>query len=519
MKLKDIAEIKEGLKIDPRLIRAEKKANGIYFQYLQAKDFEENKGFYIYQKEFRKINASQRALLSYGDYIIYKNSDSYKIHRYDDLSGNTVAGNGLFVISSNVGILNDYFSSEKNRKYFYSELVKAESHGELTPQKILDIEINTDHIFELEESNVAEHLGIRRPIKFSDVPFNIYQKPIPVDKLLKRIENSELLLDSEFQRRPGLWDIGTKSRLIESMIIRLPIPAFYFDGTDDNQWLVIDGLQRLSAVHEFIKGKFVLTELDYLPEIDNKAFSELDRSHQRNIEEFEVFAYIIQKGTPKAVTYKIFKNINTSALKLDPQEIRHALNPGKPAALLKSVAEKTWFRENLLVTDRQRDRMEDRETALRFLAFQIAKVAEYKPPLTDFLDHAMTDLYDIPEVRLQLYVQSLEEILTIVKEKLGPKAFSRSLFDQSNNRVYGHNNILFELITYGISIIHKDERHKLLEGDKLAIAIKDHFGKKQDVFWEYESAYTAENLKTRFSEIESLFKELIHDNQVKNRKL
>lgn len=511
MRLRELAEIKLGLNVDVKLLKPEKKAGGIYFQCLQPKDFSDGKSYYVYQKDLRRIpNYSAKSFLFYGDYIIYKKEGDFKIFRYEGTSGQTVATNGLIVLTVNLGILKDYFSFEKNRALFCEELrsIEESEDGRLPITRIGEIEIGTDDIRELETSNLAEQIGIRNPIKFSDVPFNIYQKPIPLDKLLKRIKEKELLLDTEFQRRPGLWDLATKSRFIESMIIRLPIPAYYFDGTNDGEWLVIDGLQRLSAANDFVNNQFVLTGLDYLPEIENKAFSELDRPHQRNIEEYEVFAYIIQKGTPKSVTYKIFKNINTSALKLDPQEIRHALNPGPPAMLLRSIAEKPWFRNLLMLTDRQRDRMEDRETALRFIAFQISRFSEYRPTIVDFLDTSMTKIYDIPAVKRQLYEQELESIFQVTEATLGKQAFSRGLFD--NSRGYGHNSIMFELITYGFSIISQEKRSRILrDGMDLKSIISKHFELQKDSFWDYEIAYSQESLRKRFEDIEVLFKRLV----------
>lgn len=514
MKLRELAEIKKGISLDTQKLKKEKRSDGIYFQYIQATDFSTRQSNFVLQKELRKtINYSPKSFLFYGDYVLYKLGSSYKMFRYEDNSAQTIAGNGLIVITSDLSILKDFFSTEKNRRYFCNELeqLSSESTSDDFFYLIGDIEIPTDDILELETANVAEQIGIRNPIDFADVPFNIYQKPLPIDKLLKRIKEKELLLDTEFQRRPGLWDIPTKSRLIESMIIRLPIPAFYFDGSDDGKWLVIDGLQRLSAVNDFVNNNFVLAGLDYLPELESKSFNELDRIHQRNIEEFEVFAYIIQKGTPKAVIYKIFKNINTSALKLEPQEIRHALNPGVPASLLKRIAEQEWFKTALKLTDRQRDRMEDRETALRFLAFQITRFNEYSPPMVDFLDLSMSKLYDIFTTRQVALENELQNILETLYEFFGDNAFSRNLFDDS--RTYGHNNIMFELLTYGFSLLSSAQRKELMisRPDIVSKSIVAFFANKNESFWDYDSAYSQEGVRTRFSEIEILFKSLKND--------
>lgn len=509
MKLSELAEIKMGLEIPPHLLKKEKKSEGTYIHCIQAIDFFEGSSYYINQKEIKSIkDFSKRSFLFYGDYIFYKRGQDFKMLRYINASGQTIPTNGIVVVTADFNIIKEFLGFEKNRKYFCNELKKIEStKGKLTIENIGEIDVWTDDIKELENADMAEQIGIRKPVNIKETPIRITQKSLPFDKLIKRIKHNELLLDTEFQRRPGLWDLPTKSRLIESLIIKLPIPAFYFDGSDDDKWLVIDGLQRLSAVNDFVNNRFSLIELDYLPELEEKKFSQLDRIHQRNIEEFEIFACIIEKDTPIAVKYKVFKNINTSALILKPQEIRHALNPGKPAEKIKLIAEKNWFINSLLISDNDKLRMLDRELVLRFLAFQIFNYTEYKPSIVEFLDNAMNYLYTIPMNRLQFFELKLEHIINTIFSAFNENCFSRSLFD--NSRKYGHNNILFELLTYGFSLLTNEERNSfLMQGDVFKEKIILHFKNKDENFWEHENAYTQENLKRRFEEIELLFKKM-----------
>jgi hypothetical protein len=509
MKLKELADVKDGISIEPRDLLSIKKSEGNYSQYLMAKDFIKGQSHYVSQKTLKNFpNFTQKSYLVYGDYIIYKNENEYKLFRYEDTSGQTIGGDGLIILRQYVGILKDYLGFDKNKKHFLKELKRIESiEGKITVRNIGELEIGAWDVRELEDANIADQIGIRKPVDIVAHPINVVQKPLPADKLIKRIDNNELLLDTDFQRRPDLWDFPTKSRLIESMLIGLPMPAFYFDGSNDDEWIVIDGLQRLSAMHGFVKEKFKLSELDYLTELNGKSFSELDRKHSRKIEEYEIVAYTIGKGTMPSVKFKIFKTINTSALKLVSQEIRHAINPGTPASLLKKIAGLDWFNKQLILSDSHKDRMYDREIALRFIAFQRTNYSEYTPGIVDFLDFAMTDMYEIPLHNQALLIGELENIFKIVGETLGERAFSRSLVDDEGS--YPLNNIMFELITYGISIIPKSKRHKLKESKTgFKEIITQHFANKKDSFWDSERAYSKENLRKRFEEIEILFKRL-----------
>ncbi len=128
-----------------------------------------------------------------------------------------------------------------------------------------------------------------------------------IDLVLKRIEYDELDLAPDFQRQTGIWTNDAKSRLIESILIRIPLPAFYIDATGDDKWLVIDGIQRLAALKQFIFDKTItLTGLEYLTELENKKYDELPRKYQRRIMETELTLFTIETGTPPAFNTIIF---------------------------------------------------------------------------------------------------------------------------------------------------------------------------------------------------------------------
>jgi len=100
-------------------------------------------------------------------------------------------------------------------------------------------------------------------------------KSMSLDLLVRRLKHQEIDLAPEFQRSANLWSNERMSRLIESVLIRIPLPVFYFDASEDRNWLVIDGLQRLSTFRSFIvENKLRLVRLEYLKHLEGKTFSE-----------------------------------------------------------------------------------------------------------------------------------------------------------------------------------------------------------------------------------------------------
>jgi len=191
-------------------------------------------------------------------------------------------------------------------------------------------------------SSGFEH--IREP--FDPEKIDVTTRSMTLDLVVKRLVEREIDLMPDFQRRAGIWDQRRKSQLIESMLLRIPLPVFYMAAKEDESWSVVDGLQRLTTLKEFVVDKsLALDGLEFLSSFDGKHFAELSRQMQRRVLETEVTLHVIQPGTPPAVMFNIFKRINTGGMPLSPQEIRHALLLGRSTRLLKELAESEDFKE------------------------------------------------------------------------------------------------------------------------------------------------------------------------------
>ena len=318
----------------------------------------------------------------------------------------------------------------------------------------------------VEEDGVeAEETSGSDPIKepFDPTDIRVETKPITIDLLINRIRHNEIDLAPDFQRKGGLWSDKAQSRLIESLLIRIPLPAFYMDATNENKWLVVDGLQRLTSLKRFVVDQTLkLVGMEFLKDQDNRDFKQLPRHLQRRILETQVTAYLIEKGTPPEVKFNIFKRINTGGLPLSAQEIRHALNQGKSTRLLQELAESEEF---LTATSNSvRDsRMADREFVLRFLAFAITPYTEYSSRDFDaFLNKKMQDINGMDSANLEKLRRRFLRAMRLCNGLLGRTAFRKQ---GENGRFMPINKALFETWSVNLERL-SDDQIKGLQGRK-----------------------------------------------------
>ena len=241
---------------------------------------------------------------------------------------------------------------------------------------------------------------------FIPADVRIQTKLINVSGLLERLYYGEINLTPLYQRHQGLWNDEQQSRLIESLMLKIPLPAFYFDASDENYWVVIDGLQRLTTFQNYIKPSepssemvsdvfqpaHKLTGLQYLKQFNGKTFSELPRQYIRRINEAQLVLYLVDRGTPDEIVRNIFQRINTGGLTLSDQEIRHALYQGNGTKLTEELANSESFlnaTQNMV----RPDRMADREYINRYLAFtELNYETDYKENIDKFLSLALKNL-------------------------------------------------------------------------------------------------------------------------------
>lgn len=246
------------------------------------------------------------------------------------------------------------------------------------------------------EPDESRDPGTNIEVPFDPTKIDIIARPMTISSLEDRLNNDELDLTPDFQRQANVWDAKRKARLIESILLRIPLPSFYFSEDLQGGYAVVDGLQRLCAVFHFKNvallnsstganlAQLRLKGLQYLKELEGKSYSDLDRKFQRRISELEITANIIRANTPSAVKFNVFARLNQGGMPLNAQEIRNAIFPGDWRNQLRRLAESEKF---IKATDGkvQRSRQQDMELVLRFIALWQLGVP-YRRPSNQTLD-------------------------------------------------------------------------------------------------------------------------------------
>lgn len=319
--------------------------------------------------------------------------------------------------------------------------------------------------YEPDEQGLFEEPVMEEPFNPNDI--NIIPKQDTLINLIERLRNNEIDMNTDFQRHADLWDIGKMSRLIESILIRFPLPAFYFDATNDDKWLIVDGLQRLSSIRKFVveekPRQLRLRGLEYLKEYNGKTYEELPRTYQRRIAECPVTLFLIQPVTPEEVKYSIFRRINTGGMVLTDQEIRNAM--AKPA--LRSYLEKLATDEFLLKTvGDQSKRMIDQELALRFLAFYSMDYEQSKNNITTFLDAMVKNLEKSNTQELDKYQKTFHKAMSRCWIIFGDAAFEK-VTENGDPRRKRKNSTLFEVWTVALVKLSDSQMKKLEDNRSL----------------------------------------------------
>jgi Protein of unknown function DUF262 len=262
---------------------------------------------------------------------------------------------------------------------------------------------------------------------------------LSVTTLVEQWNDSTLLLPDI--QREYVWDNPRAGKLIESLLLNIPIPVLFFAETPDSRWEIFDGHQRIRSIVRFVNNEFALSSLSVLPNFNRLRFHQLPIREQRFLERRTIRAVVISNESHPSMKFETFERLNTGAIVLNAQEIRNSLYRGEFNKLLRELARNPSFRA-AMGTKSPRRRMVDEELILRFFALR-QDLADYRPPLKRFLNSYMGTAKDASPVALSRLARLFEVTIERLESVLERSAFR--VADAAGRPIEpGVNRALFE---------------------------------------------------------------------------
>lgn len=271
---------------------------------------------------------------------------------------------------------------------------------------------------------------------------------LAIDAIVSQVKSGILFLKPlssrpKFQRQ-YVWSDKLASRLVESVLLNVPIPPCYLSENDVSELDVIDGQQRIYSLYRFLENQYPLRDLEALTELNGKRFFEIPSKEQRKIRTYTLRCVVITNESHSEIKFDVFERLNTSTMPLNAQELRNCVSRGKLNELL---ADLSFGEKWLLIRGRKEPdkRLADEEMILRYFSFQIQNRDDYKTPLSKWLNEAASAGRRLSEERINELRAQWENALAVALTWFGPKECFRRPGGKAMNRA------LFDLIMHTAS--------------------------------------------------------------------
>lgn len=352
---------------------------------------------------------------------------------------------------------------------------------------------------------------------FDPASLKVEVKNTTVGQLRDMLKNDMIDLQPDFQRHKDLWSPSKKSKLIESIILGLPLPSFYFYVDEEREkWIVIDGLQRLCAINDFmVKQTLRLTGLQFLSGLHNKhTYDDFSYFEQLDMAMRPVTLNVISGASSAEAKYIIFQRINSEATQLRPAEIRNALFHGKSMDMVKRLAESKEF-EIATNNSISRKRLRHYDFVSRFFAFYVQGYEAYSNNMDVFIGNSLQLMNEkLDDDTQKQFEDVFLKALSLCVVLLGDTVFRQPLNDKDRkNKDIKANPIsisLFEATMYAVSQLSETQRDVLLNRqEKFLTLYREMF---RDEFLRKELSNGTNQYKSvhyRFSKMEEIAKKVL----------
>ncbi len=257
------------------------------------------------------------------------------------------------------------------------------------------------------------------------------------------IKKRKIILEVPFQRKQ-IWKSDKASLLIESIIMNVPIPPLYFSEEEDGNWLVLDGLQRLSSIRDFYNNEFALTDLEVLKDLNKCKYKDLPQKSKNLLDDGMLRVNVIKKDSHKDIKYDIFMRLNRGAVTLNYQELRNCMYRGNLNDAAKELCKENKDFLMILKQKAPHQRYLDVEFIIRYFAMSdnidVDKdgsvfIKGYKGKMVQFLNDYMDDHKNCSESKKQHYKERFNTTISKIVSIFGTEQAFRDI-STDNKKIY-----------------------------------------------------------------------------------
>ena len=306
----------------------------------------------------------------------------------------------------------------------------------------------------------------------------VENKPFSLSTIIELINDGDLEISPSFQRR-FVWDKTRQSKLIESILLGLPLPSIYLSQYSDGRLTIVDGLQRITTIKRFMDDKLVLCNMEYFKGCNGRTYSELKDVlpllQYRRIRQTQIMCFVIDYRSPAALKFDLFRRLNTGGKALSDQEIRNCLSRPHVQNLLADMITTDEFAlaTNHSVKD---TRMAAQESALRFIYFYGEytidnPIGSYDGVMSNALDAYIEKLNGKSVEELEPYKRLFRKSLQMSYDLFGDQAFRK--IDHSSKKKNAVNKSLMLIITVLLAKHYDKYKDKVSEGVMLINELAD----------------------------------------------
>jgi hypothetical protein len=213
------------------------------------------------------------------------------------------------------------------------------------------------------------------------------KKNYPIINIVSRI-NNKVIIPAPDYKRGLIWDNRQQSRFVESILLGLPIPSFFFEFNDEGKWLAIDGTQRLMTIKRLFDNRLILSSLQFLKEIEKHSFDDLPDNCKHKLEDYSIETVLVDWDTSEEMKSALLERLNISGANISSQELRNYLYRKTSFPLLRWLRQHIEDKTSIIFPCVKKSQARIDEFILCLLSFYFVSEKKYELGRAE-LDHLM----------------------------------------------------------------------------------------------------------------------------------